>query len=243
MQIISMDSKVIENFRTELYNYGYTLTEQQFDRLMKYYELLVLWNEKMNLTAITEFSEVLSKHFLDSLSIIKIIDLNKETSLIDIGTGAGFPGIPIKIMYPDLHVTLLDSLQKRIGFLNTVIDELNLNNIITIHGRAEDYAKPEKLRESFDVCVSRAVSNLSSLTELCIPFVKVGGCFIPYKSEKANEELSNATNALKILGGECEKTVSFSIDNNERTLLLLRKNIITPKKYPRKAGTPVKDPL
>lgn len=238
-----MDSKVIENFRTELYNYGYTLTEQQFDSFIRYYELLVSWNEKMNLTAITEFSDVLSKHFLDSLSVIKIIDLNNVSSLIDIGTGAGFPGIPIKIMYPDLQVTLLDSLQKRIGFLNTVIDDLKLDNITAIHGRAEDFAKPDKLRESFDVCVSRAVSNLSSLTELCMPFVKIGGCFIPYKSEKANDELSNASNAIKILGGECENTISFSIDNNERTLLLLRKVSATPKKYPRKAGTPVKDPL
>lgn len=238
-----MDSKAIDNFKKELDNYGYQISEQQFDNFIRYYELLISWNEKMNLTAITEFSDVLTKHFLDSLSIIKIIDLNSVSSLIDIGTGAGFPGIPIKIMYPDLKVTLLDSLQKRIGFLNTVIDELKLENIDTIHGRAEDYAKPDKLREHYDVCVSRAVSNLSSLSEFCLPFVKVGGCFIPYKSEKVNEELNNATNAISILGGKCEKAVSFNIDNNERTLLLLRKDKSTPKKYPRKAGTPVKDPL
>lgn len=243
MQIINMDNKAINNFKKELNEYGYNLDEQTFDKFIKYYELLISWNEKMNLTAITEFDDVLKKHFLDSLSIIKIIDLNNVNSLIDIGTGAGFPGIPIKIMYPELEVTLLDSLQKRIGFLDTVISELKLEKITTIHGRAEDFAKPDKLREQFDVCVSRAVSNLSSLSELCLPFVKVGGCFIPYKSEKTNDELANAKNALDILGGSCENVVSFNIDNNERTLLLLRKKNSTPKKYPRKAGTPVKDPL
>lgn len=238
-----MDNIVIENFKNELYNYGYKITEQQFDSFMKYYELLVSWNEKMNLTAITEFSEVLIKHFLDSLSIIKIIDLNKVSSLIDVGTGAGFPGIPIKIMYPELEVTLLDSLQKRISFLDNVILELGLDNITTIHGRAEDLAKPEKIREQFDVCVSRAVSNLSSLSEFCLPFVKVGGCFIPYKSGKIDEELLNANNAINILGGKVENSISFDIEENERTLLLIRKEKPTAKKYPRKAGTPVKNPL
>ena len=186
-----MDNKAIENFKNELKEYGYNLDEQTFDKFIKYYELLISWNEKMNLTAITEFDDVLKKHFLDSLSIIKIIDLNNVNSLIDIGTGAGFPGIPIKIMYPKLEVTLLDSLQKRIGFLDTVISELKLEKITTIHGRAEDFAKPDKLREQFDVCVSRAVSNLSSLSELCLPFVKVGGYAICMKGPNYKDELDS----------------------------------------------------
>lgn len=238
-----MDSKSIELFKEQLNIYGYSITEQQFDMFLQYYELLISWNEKINLTAITAFDEVLSKHFLDSLSIIKIIDLNNQSSLIDIGTGAGFPGIPLKIMYPHLKITLLDSLQKRILFLNTVIEQLHLDNIETIHGRAEDLAKPNQYREQYDVCVSRAVSNLSSLSELCLPFVKVGGYFIPYKSDKAQEEMQNAKKAIEILGGEIDRVETFSIEDNTRTLISIKKSISTPLKYPRKAGTPVKNPL
>ena len=238
-----MDSKSIELFKEQLNIYGYSITEQQFDIFLQYYELLISWNEKINLTAITAFDEVLSKHFLDSLSIIKIIDLNNQSSLIDIGTGAGFPGIPLKIMYPHLKITLLDSLQKRILFLNTVIEQLHLDNIETIHGRAEDLAKPNQYREQYDICVSRAVSNLSSLSELCLPFVKVGGYFIPYKSDKAQEEMQNAKKAIEILGGEIDRVETFSIEDNTRTLISIKKSISTPLKYPRKAGTPVKNPL
>lgn len=235
--------KAIDKFKTQLYNYGYNTTEQQFDNFLKYYQLLVSWNEKMNLTAITEFEDVLTKHFLDSLSIIKIIDLNKFDSLIDVGTGAGFPGIPIKIMYPNVNVMLLDSLQKRIGFLDTVISELKLENIDTVHGRAEDLARMEIYREKYDVCLSRAVSNLSSLSELCLPFVKVGGCFIPYKSDKAEEEIVNAANAIETLGAKIDKKETFYIDNYTRTLIKIDKIKPSSKKYPRKAGTPVKNPL
>lgn len=238
-----MDSKSIELFKEQLNIYGYSITEQQFDMFLQYYELLISWNEKINLTAITAFDEVLSKHFLDSLSIIKIIDLNNQSSLIDIGTGAGFPGIPLKIMYPHLKITLLDSLQKRILFLNTVIEQLHLDNIETIHGRAEDLAKPNQYREQYDICVSRAVSNLSSLSELCLPFVKIGGYFIPYKSDKAQEEMQNAKKAIEILGGEIDRVETFSIEDNTRTLISIKKSISTPLKYPRKAGTPVKNPL
>lgn len=238
-----MDSKSIELFKEQLNIYGYSITEQQFDIFLQYYELLISWNEKINLTAITAFDEVLSKHFLDSLSIIKIIDLNNQSSLIDIGTGAGFPGIPLKIMYPHLKITLLDSLQKRILFLNTVIEQLHLDNIETIHGRAEDLAKPNQYREQYDICVSRAVSNLSSLSELCLPFVKVGGYFIPYKSDKAQEEMQIAKKAIEILGGEIDRVETFSIEDNTRTLISIKKSISTPLKYPRKAGTPVKNPL
>lgn len=235
--------KAIDKFKTQLYNYGYNITEQQFDIFLNYYQLLISWNEKMNLTAITEFEDVLTKHFLDSLSIIKIIDLNRFDSLIDVGTGAGFPGIPIKIMYPNINVMLLDSLQKRIGFLNTVISELRLENIDTVHGRAEDLARTETHREKYDVCLSRAVSNLSSLSELCLPFVKVGGCFIPYKSDRADEEIANATNAIETLGAKINKKETFFIDNYTRTLIKIDKIKPSSKKYPRKAGTPVKNPL
>ena len=235
--------KAIDKFKTQLYNYGYNTTEQQFDNFLKYYQLLVSWNEKMNLTAITEFEDVLTKHFLDSLSIIKIIDLNEFDSLIDVGTGAGFPGIPIKIMYPNVNVMLLDSLQKRIGFLDTVIAELKLDRINTVHGRAEDLAKMENHREKYDVCLSRAVSNLSSLSELCLPFVKVGGCFVPYKSDKSEEEIATAKNAIEILGGHICTKETFFIENYARTLIKIDKIKPTSKKYPRKAGIPAKNPL
>lgn len=238
-----MNKEAVEKFKKILNEYGYLLSEHQFEQFIKYYELLVEWNERMNLTAITEFEEVLLKHFADSLSIIKVIDLNTVSSLIDIGTGAGFPGIPIKIMYPDLNVTLLDSLQKRIGFLDEVISVLKLDKINTIHGRAEDFAKPDKLRESYDICVSRAVANLSSLTELCLPYVKVDGSFISYKSDKVNDELSGAVKAIEMIGGSLEKKEIFNIENNTRALVVIRKIKNTPKQYPRKAGLPVKKPL
>lgn len=238
-----MNKEAVEKFKKVLSEYGYLLSEHQFEQFIKYYELLVEWNERMNLTAITEFEEVLLKHFADSLSIIKVIDLNTVSSLIDIGTGAGFPGIPIKIMYPDLNVTLLDSLQKRIGFLDEVISVLKLDKINTIHGRAEDFAKPDKLRESYDICVSRAVANLSSLTELCLPYVKVDGSFISYKSDKVNDELSGAVKAIEMIGGSLEKKEIFNIENNTRALVVIRKIKNTPKQYPRKAGLPVKKPL
>ena len=238
-----MNKEAVEKFKKILSEYGYLLSEHQFEQFIKYYELLVEWNERMNLTAITEFEEVLLKHFADSLSIIKVIDLNTVSSLIDIGTGAGFPGIPIKIMYPDLNVTLLDSLQKRIGFLDEVISVLKLDKINTIHGRAEDFAKTDKLRESYDICVSRAVANLSSLTELCLPYVKVDGSFISYKSDKVNDELSGAVKAIEMIGGSLEKKEIFNIENNTRALVVIRKIKNTPKQYPRKAGLPVKKPL
>lgn len=238
-----MNKEAVDKFKKILSEYGYLLSEHQFEQFIKYYELLVEWNERMNLTAITEFEEVLLKHFADSLSIIKVIDLNTVSSLIDIGTGAGFPGIPIKIMYPDLNVTLLDSLQKRIGFLDEVISVLKLDKINTIHGRAEDFAKPDKLRESYDICVSRAVANLSSLTELCLPYVKVDGSFISYKSDKVNDELSGAVKAIEMIGGSLEKKEIFNIENNTRALVVIRKIKNTPKQYPRKAGLPVKKPL
>ena len=177
--------------KKDLEEFNILLDEQQINQFNKYYELLKEWNSFMNLTTIIEFDEVLKKHFVDSLSLVKVLPdlLQKDYSLIDIGTGAGFPGIPLKIVFSNLKITLLDSLNKRVRFLNEVIDQLGLENITVIHGRAEDFAKPDKLRESFEICVSRAVANLTILSEYCIPFVKKGGYFISYKSEKLRKNL------------------------------------------------------
>ncbi len=237
----------LEQFREDLKTFDIKLTEKQEQQFIRYYELLVEWNEFMNLTAITEWQEVLKKHFVDSLSLIKAIPEigKKELSLIDIGTGAGFPGIPLKIAFPDLKVTLLDSLQKRVKFLNEVILQLELKDIDAVHGRAEDFAKLNSLREKYDLCVSRAVANLSTLTELCLPFVKNGGMFISYKSEKITEEAENAKKAIFILGGEIAGQVSFDLpeSNMKSTLFIIHKKNTTPKKYPRKAGLPAKEPI
>lgn len=233
------------SFKSDLDALGITLTEKQIEQFLIYYEMLVEWNEFMNLTAIIEYDEVMKKHFIDSISLIKAYDVTKSASVIDVGTGAGFPGLALKIAYPNLQVTLLDSLNKRIQFLNEVITKLGLEGVETIHGRAEDFAKPGKLREKYDLCVSRAVANLSTLSEYCLPFVKVGGHFISYKSEKITEEMSAAGNAIKLLGGKVVNQVEFQLPDSDiyRNLFVIEKIKETPKKFPRKAGLPSKEPL
>lgn len=237
----------LNQFTKDLQALDIYLCDDQVKQFVRYYELLAEWNSYMNLTAITEFDDVMKKHFIDSLSLVKAFDKIKmeEVSVIDIGSGAGFPGLPLKIAFPQIHLTLLDSLQKRINFLNEVVNNLELQNVTMIHGRAEDYAKPSFYREKFDLCVSRAVANLSTLSELCLPYVKVNGLFISYKSEKIVEEVETARRAISLLGGKIEKQVDFTLPDSDiyRNLFVIRKEKSTPGKYPRKAGLPAKDPL
>lgn len=235
----------LQQFRKDLDSLSVSLTDEQIEQFIIYYEMLVEKNKVMNLTAITEFDEVLKKHFVDSLSLVKAYDMTQDISVIDIGTGAGFPGIPLKIAFPNMKITLLDSLNKRIGFLQEVIDTLGLEEIEALHGRAEDYAKPDKLREQFDLCVSRAVANLSTLSEYCLPYVKVGGKFISYKSEKISEEMKEAEHAISVLGGKVENQVAFTLPDSDiyRNLFIITKCNETPRQYPRKAGTASKNPI
>lgn len=243
-----MDERWTKTLYDRAKDLGIVLTERQLAQFEKYYELLIEKNKVMNLTAITEPYDVIEKHFIDSLSIVKAISLEQMEQIhtaLDLGTGAGFPGIPLKIAFPHLKITLLDSLNKRIRFLNEVIEELELEQIEGIHGRAEDIAKKEEYREQYDLCVSRAVANLSTLGEYCVPFVHIGGLFVAYKGEKVDEEMQGVTKSFEALGACLERVEEFQLPNTDmgRKMVLVRKERKTPKKYPRKAGLPSKEPL
>lgn len=277
-----MDTSKLTQFHKDLAEWGITLTSKQDEQFLKFYELLVEWNSFMNLTAITEFDEVMKKHFLDSMSFVhyvknyyctinnEITKVNKNKdivsddkstgaqkefdcsylsqlkfTMIDVGTGAGFPGIPLAILFPEAKFTLMDSLNKRIKFLNEVILQLGLTNVETVHSRAEDLARNVKYREQYDYTVSRAVANLSTLSEYCLPFVKPTGNFVSYKSERLSEELVAAEKAISILGGTVKDQIDFQLPESDiyRNLLIIEKIKPTSKKYPRKAGLPSKEPL
>lgn len=237
----------IEEFKKIMIFYGEKIdikfTEEQLNQFYEYMNLLLEWNEKINLTAITDPSEVILKHFIDSLTINKYIKEN--STLADVGTGAGFPGIPLKILRPDLKITLVDSLNKRINFLNEVINKLNLVNIETVHSRIEDFGKDKKYRESFDFVTARAVANLAVLSEYLLPIAKVGGQCVCMKGSSVEEELSNGKNAIKVLGGKIKNIDEFVLPDSDmsRNVIIIDKIKNTPNKYPRKAGIPVKEPL
>ncbi len=233
----------LDKFEKGLADLGISLNETQIKQFLDYYELLVETNKVMNLTAITEFDEVIEKHFLDSLSLCRIYDLNREIRVLDLGTGAGFPGVPLKIVFPQIRLVLADSLNKRIKFLENVVGELSLQNVSCVHGRAEEMGRNKEYREQFDLCVSRAVANLSSLSEYCIPFVKEGGAFISYKSGEIEEEANAAKKAISVLGGELREIYKFDLYEQKRSFVIIDKKKKTPKAYPRKAGTPTKEPL
>lgn len=216
-----------------------SFSKDQYEQFMQYKDMLKEWNEKMNLTAITEDEEIISKHFIDSIQAFQFDELKDATTLIDVGTGAGFPGLPIKIMKPELKVTLLDSTNKKLGFLKVVTEELKLNNVEFIHSRAEDGARKIGYRDSYDIAISRAVANLSLLTELCLPYVKIGGHFIALKGPAVDQEIEDAKYAVEVLGGKIVKTMEVDIEGTDlkHNLVVIRKVKATPKDFPRSSST------
>jgi 16S rRNA (guanine527-N7)-methyltransferase len=221
------------------------LDDTKYEKFIKYKDLLKEWNQKVNLTAITEDEEIIKKHFIDCMKIFKFKPLKEAEKIIDIGTGGGFPGIPIKIMRPDIEIVLLDSLKKRINVLNDILKNIGIDDVSTVHGRAEDYAQTSEYREKFDAVVSRAVANLAALSEFCLPYVKVGGYFIAMKGPAVEDEVINAKRAIGILGGKLEDIIEVEIEDSDlnHNLVVIKKIKNTPKQYPRKAGTAAKKPL
>lgn len=222
---------------------GVRFSVEQIEQFYKYMNLLIEWDEKMNLTAITEPKEIILKHFIDSITILKYIDDNSK--LVDVGTGAGFPGVPLSIMNPTLKITLVDSLNKRLIFLQEVVKELNLKNIEIVHARAEEFGQNKNYREKFDIATSRAVANLATLSEYLVPLVKIDGKIISMKASNAKEEINDAQKAIEVLGGKIEKIEEFDLPESDigRTIIIIDKNKCTPAIYPRKAGTPAKEPI
>lgn len=237
-----MDTK---QFQTLLAERGISLSPWQLAQFERYYELLVEWNEKMNLTAITDKPDVYVKHFFDSISPAFYYDFSKPMSLCDVGAGAGFPSVPLKICFPHIRLSIVDSLQKRITFLHALASELELEGVAFYHDRAETFGRKEGIRESFDVVTARAVARMSVLSELCLPLVKVNGTFIAMKAAAATEELAQGQTAIKVLGGEVAAVHSFTlpIEESERTIIVIQKKRKTPNKYPRKPGVPNKLPI
>lgn len=224
---------------------GIELTDIQIKQFIKYMEMLITWNKNINLTAITNKEDIIKKHFLDCLSVANMETFKRNGSLIDIGTGAGFPGLPLKIVFPQLKITLVDSLKKRIGFLNAVIKELELNHVECVHSRAEDLGKNILYREKYDICVSRAVAHLAILSEYCLPFIKVGGKFYSFKGQNLKQEKQESKKAIHILGGKIELIQDISIPYTDiiHSIVQIGKNKSTPRQYPRKAGKPTKSPI
>ena len=235
-------------FFEELNKIGVSVDDRKYEDLCRYYDLVITRNEVMNLTAITEPSDFMVKHFLDSAYLGAVTDVSNQ-SIIDVGTGAGFPGIVLKILFSSANIVLLDSLRKRVDFLNEVIDDLQLSGIRAVHGRAEEFGQDSKYREQFDICVSRAVSDLTVLSELCLPFVKIGGNFISYKSVEAEEELESALNAITTFGGQKTDVKKYSLthpvsgEEYNRHFVTIFKAVSTPSKYPRRPGIPAKKPV
>lgn len=235
-------------FSKGLENLHIKITDEQMNKFMTYYENLIEWNKVMNLTTVTAFDDVIHRHFLDSLSIVNAIpenEIRNMRSVIDVGTGAGFPGIPLAIVFPELQVTLMDSLQKRINFLNDTCEKCHVKNVQTVHSRAEDLGHDRDYRERYDLVVSRAVARLSILTEYCLPFAKVNGVFAAYKSGNIDEELKNSSKAIRLLGGTSPEITKFTLEGTDssRSIVLIKKKTSTSGKYPRKAGVPTESPL